>query len=100
MIVVVGHLTINPDKRAEAEALIAELVPATQAEDGNIEYRYSADLGEPNRINIIEAWESEDAMNAHMGAEHFATFMAGIGDCIGGDVAVVRHDVSASTKLF
>lgn len=100
MIVVVGHLTINPDKRAEAEALIATLVPLTQAEEGNVDYRYSADLGDPTRINITELWESEDAMNAHMGMDHFVAFMGGIGDCIGGDVSVTRYDVASSTKLF
>lgn len=100
MIVVIGYLTINPDKRAQAEEAIAKLVPLTQAEDGCVQYTYSADLGEPDRINITEQWESEDAMTAHMGAEHFAEFMGSIGDCIGGDVAVTRHDVSSSTKLF
>ncbi|MFN8017847.1 MAG: putative quinol monooxygenase [Acidimicrobiales bacterium] len=100
MIVVVGYLTIDPAKRAEAEAAIATLVPLTQAEDGCIDYRYSADLLVPGRINIIEQWASEDAMNVHMGQAHFAEFMAAIGPCIGGDVEVTRHDVSASTKLF
>ena len=100
MIVVVGYLTIAPEKRAEAEAAIATLVPLTQVEDGCIDYRYSADLGEPGRINILEQWESEEAMTVHMGQAHFADFMTAIGPCIGGDVSVVRHDVSASTKLF
>ena len=100
MIVVAGYLTIDPAKRAEAEAAIAALVPVTQAEDGCIDYRYSADLGEPNRINILEQWESEEAMTVHMGQAHFADFMAAIGPCIGGDVEVVRHDVATSTKLF
>lgn len=100
MIVVTGYLTIAPEKRAEAEAAIATLVPLTEAEDGCLQYRYSADLLAPERINIVEQWESEEAMNVHMGQAHFAAFMEAIGPCIGGDVAVTRHDVSASTKLF
>lgn len=100
MIIVVGHLTINPDKRAEAEAAIAKLVPLTEAEDGCGMYRYAADLQVPDRVNIVEQWESEDAMNAHMGSAHFMEFMGAIGDCIGGDVSVTRHDVASSTKLF
>ena len=100
MIVVTGFLTIDPDKRAEAEAAIATLVPLTEAEDGCVQYRYAADLGDPNRINIVEQWESEEAMTSHMGAPHFADFMAAIGTCIGGDVEVWRHDVATSSKLF
>ena len=100
MIVVTGFLTIAPDKRAEAEAAIATLVPLTEAEDGCVQYRYSADLGNATRINIVEQWESEEAMTAHMGATHFADFMAVIGNCIGGDAEVWRHDVASSNKLF
>ena len=100
MIVVVGYLTINPELRAEAEAAIATLVPLTLAEEGCVDYRYSADILEPNRINITEVWESDETMTAHMGSTHLADFMTAIGACIGGPVEIVRHDVATSTKLF
>ena len=100
MILVTGYLTIAPEHRATAEAAIATLVPLTEAEEGCITYRYAADLLIPERINIWEQWESDEAMTAHMGAPHFAEFMAAIGPCIGGDVAVDRHDVATTTKLF
>lgn len=100
MIVVIGYLTIDPAKRDEVHEAIGALVPATRAEDGCIDYRYSIDIDDPARINIVEQWESEDAMNAHMGTEHLATFMGVMGTCLGGPVEIVRHDVASSTKLF
>jgi quinol monooxygenase YgiN len=100
MIVVIGYLTIDPDHRAEAEAAIATLVPLTVAEEGCIDYRYSADLLEPDRINIVEQWASEEAMNAHMATDHLAAFMTAIGPCLGGAVEITRHDVATSSKLF
>jgi quinol monooxygenase YgiN len=100
VIVVTGYLTIDPAQRATAEAAIATLVPLTEAEDGCVSYRYAADLLEPDRINVAEVWESEEAMTAHMGAEHFAAFMTEIGPCIGGAVEITRYDVSNVTKLF
>lgn len=100
MIVVAGHLTIAPDKRADAEAAIATLVPLTEAEEGCLQYRYATDILDPTRVNIIEVWESKAAMDTHMGAPHFADFMAAIGTCIGGDVSVVSYEVSSSSKLF
>ena len=100
MIVVTGHLTIAPEHRDTALAAIADLLPPTRAEDGNEEYRYSIDLEDPNRINIEERWASEEAMTAHMGSEHLATFMGVIGGCIGGSVSIVRYDVAGSTTLF
>jgi quinol monooxygenase YgiN len=100
MIVVTGYLTIDPAKRAEVEAAIATLVPATVAEEGCVEYRYATDVLEPNRINIWEQWASEEAMNAHMGTSHLADFMGVMGTCIGGPLEITRHDVATSTKIF
>ena len=100
MIVVAGHLTINPDKRDDAVAAIRTCVTATRAEDGNIDYRYSTDIDDPNRLNLVELWESEDAMNAHMGTAHLATFLEASAGFVGGDVEVIRYDVSGSSKLF
>lgn len=100
MILVAGYLTVNPDHRHEALAAIDTCVTATQAEEGNIDYRYSVDLNDPNRFNLIEQWESEDAMNAHMATPHLATFLELIGGFVGGPVEVIRYDVSSSSKLF
>lgn len=100
MIVVTGYITINPDMRAEVEAAVATLVPLTLAEEGCAQYSYAADLLDPNRINIIEQWETDEAMTAHMGTTHLADFMGVMGTCIGGPLEIVRHDISSSTKIF
>jgi quinol monooxygenase YgiN len=100
MIVVTGYLTINPDLRAEVDAAIATLVPLTLAEDGCVQYRYANDILDPNQINIWEQWESEDAMNAHMGSTHLADFMGVMGTCIGGPLEITRHDIASSSKIF
>ena len=48
---------------------------ATRAEAGNLDYRFSPDLDEPDRFNLIEQWEDEDAMTAHMASPHLAEFL-------------------------
>jgi quinol monooxygenase YgiN len=100
MIVVIGFITIDPAKRDEVVPAISTLVEATRAEEGNIDYRYSDDLFEPNRINIVEAWEDQAAMDVHMGTAHMADFLAVMGTAIGGPVEITSHVVSSSTKLF
>lgn len=100
MIVVTGYLTIAPEQLEPALDAIRTCVAATRAEDGNIDYRYSQDIDEPTRLNIVEVWESEEAAQVHMGSEHMATFMGAIGGMIGGPVEITSHQVSESTKLF
>lgn len=99
MIVCIGYLTIDPSKRDEALTAIDTCVSATRAKEGNLDYRYSTDLGDPNRVNITEQWEDEAAITAHMGSAHLATFLEAIGGCLGGPAEVFRHDVSSSAKL-
>ncbi|CAN5610161.1 hypothetical protein BH10ACT1_BH10ACT1_12440 [soil metagenome] len=100
MIIVAGYLLIDPSHRDDAIAAIALGVAATRAEPGNLDYRFSPDLDDPNRFNLIERWESEEAMNSHMATSHLAEFMTAIGPCLGGAPEVIRYDVSGSSPLF
>lgn len=100
MIVVAGHLTIKPESLDAALEAIRTCVAATRAEEGNIDYRYSTDIDDPTRLNLVEIWEDEEAMTAHMGTEHLATFLGAVGDFVGGSVEIVRYDVSGTSKLF
>lgn len=100
MIVVAGHLSIDPAQRESALETIASGVANTQAEEGNLEYRFSPDLQDPDRFNIIELWENEDAMNAHLATPEFAAFMEAIGPCIAGAPSIIRYDVASSSTLF
>ena len=79
MIIVAGHLPIAPEHRDAALAAIGECVAATRAEPGNLDYRMSPDLDDPNRLNILERWESQEALDAHLAAPHMATFLTAIG---------------------
>ena len=100
MIIVAGHLSIDPAQRETAVDAIATCVAATRDEPGNLDYRYSADLADENRFNVVERWENDDAMNTHMAAPHMAAFLTAIGPCISGSVEIIRYDVSGSSKLF
>jgi len=100
MIVVVGYLTIDPAKRAEAEAAIITAMAATRTEDGNIDYRFSTDLNDPNRINVVEQWEDKASMDAHMTHPNLAEFMTAVGPCVSGPLGFVAHEVSSSTTIM
>jgi quinol monooxygenase YgiN len=100
VIIVAGHLSIDPSHREDALAAIAAGVTATRQEAGNIDYRFSPDLDDPDRFNLIERWESEEAMNAHMATPHLAEFLTAIGPCLAGPAEVIRYDVSGSSPLF
>jgi quinol monooxygenase YgiN len=100
VIIVSGHITLAPEHRDTALAAIATCVEATRAEDGNEDYRFSADLGDQDRINIYECWATQEAMDTHMATAHLADLMTAIGPCIGGSVELTKFEVSSSSKLM
>jgi len=100
MIVVTGHLDIAPDKRTDAEAAIAAFVPKNHDEAGCVDYRFAWDVLQPNRLNGVEIWEDQAAIDAHMGSDHMAEFMGAIGPCLGGEATFTAHEISSSTKLI
>ncbi|MGH0034132.1 MAG: putative quinol monooxygenase [Myxococcota bacterium] len=79
MLVVAGHIRLDPAKREAAVAAAQEVMEATARESGCISYTFSADLADPGRFLIFEEWESEEALKAHFTTPHMATFQAAMG---------------------
>ena len=100
MIVVAGTITIDPANNPRMIELIAELVPATLAEAGNVDYGFWQSPTEPGVWHAFEEWNDEDALNSHFATPHMATFMGAMGDLGVTGVDIQRFDVSAKSKLM
>ena len=85
MIHIVALLTAHPGQR---DALLTEfrgVMPSVHAEAGCVEYfpaidaegfgGFATPLG-PDTFAVIEKWESADALRAHAGAPHMASYAA------------------------
>lgn len=79
-ILVTGTLDFNPDNHDTVVAALIGLMETTRAEEGNIGYTFSADLLDRGRFHVVEQWESQDAMDSHMGSAHMAEFMVAAPD--------------------
>lgn len=67
MIIVTGWLEVDPERRAAFVAEAAEAVRLARATAGCIDFAVSADTVEPDRVNISERWETEEALAAFRG---------------------------------
>jgi quinol monooxygenase YgiN len=99
MIVIQGHLDIDPSDRDAAIALMIAVHDASEAEDGCVTYRFAEELGRPGRFWLIEAWESEEALAAHFKTPHMASFRAGLGELLVTDRALFKHEVTSRGPL-
>jgi quinol monooxygenase YgiN len=67
MFIVAGHLIVDPEARPEYLAGCVPVVEQARLAQGCLDFSLSADLIDPARINILERWESHQALDAFRG---------------------------------
>ena len=85
-----GHMSIRvvardhlkPECKEEALKLVEELIAATRKEEGNISYNYCQDAKDPDYFAMIECWETEEALQAHLKSEHFTRIIPKLGEML------------------
>ena len=68
MVIVAGHLRVEPEERERYLASCLAVVELARGTPGCLDFAISADLIDPARINILERWESRSALEAFRGA--------------------------------
>ncbi|MCL2783428.1 MAG: antibiotic biosynthesis monooxygenase [Propionibacteriaceae bacterium] len=69
---VVADNFIKPDAIDEFVDVVKELIAQTHANDqGCIAYGLFRDKADATHLTVIEEWESQEALDAHIASEHF-----------------------------
>lgn len=68
MVIVSGHLIVDPDARETYLDGCRTVVEMARAAAGCLDFAISADLLDPGRINIFERWESQAAVETFRGS--------------------------------
>lgn len=74
MIVIEGTIRIPPENLEAARPVMEQMIRASRAEPGCIDYAYSVDVLDPALVRVSERWESREALTAHFKAAHMATW--------------------------
>ena len=99
MIVVVGRVSTDADKR-EALVRIGETVAAaSRTEAGCINYRLYQATDSENEFVFVEEWESSQALERHFATAHIAEFMRAIPAVITAPPDVKFHTVASSMDI-
>lgn len=67
MIIVAGHLTVEPKQRESYLAGCVSIVEKARQTAGCLDFAISADLAIPGRINVYERWASRAAVDEFRG---------------------------------
>ena len=64
MVIVAGHITVEPQERESYVAGCVSVVEQARGAAGCLDFVITADLVDPGRVNIFERWESQAAVDA------------------------------------
>jgi quinol monooxygenase YgiN len=68
VIIVTGHLVVDPDSRSRVVEDSAEAVRLARATDGCLDFAVSADSVDPARVNIAERWVDRASLDTFRGS--------------------------------
>lgn len=69
-VIVYGGVAVDTGRVEEVGQAAAAFAAACRNEEGCIDYLLSWDVTEPNRLRLVEVWESEETATAHTTQEH------------------------------
>ena len=93
MVYVIATLELAPGKRSAFLAEFAKVMPLVRAEQGCIEYAPAIDADTdiasqyrigPDKVTIVEKWESIDALRAHDTSSHMQAYRGRVKDYVRG----------------
>ena len=96
MIHVVARMELNPGCQEKIIEVMRPLVPVVRAEDGCISYTPCIDINPETRagfLTIVEAWESEAHLKAHLDSKHMADYREAVKDLRKGSCVNVLEPV-------
>jgi quinol monooxygenase YgiN len=64
MVIVAGHITVDPEQRESYLARCTSVVEKARRADGCLDFAITADLLDPERVNLFERWESGAAVKS------------------------------------
>jgi quinol monooxygenase YgiN len=99
MILVMGHFRLPPGRLAEARPIMRRIVAETLRERGCIAYSYAEDVSDPGLIRVSEAWDSAEALSAHLTTDHMQRWCSEREELGLTDRDITRYEVAAAEKL-
>ena len=99
MVVISGTVHVKPELRQQAVERAIWMQRLVESEPGCLTYRFYADLEHPDLFRVFEAWESDEALQAHFQTPHMAEFNRALASLLNGAPQITRYLVSEYGKF-
>ena len=99
MIVVVGRVRTDEQRREGLIEIGQAVAAASREESGCINYRVYEDTETRNDFVFVEEWEDDAALRRHFATGHIAAFMTAIPEALAAPPDVKFHTVASTMDL-
>ena len=99
MVVVVGRVQTDADKREALIRVGQTVAAASRQEPGCISYRLYEDTEIENEFVFVEEWESGEALQQHFATAHVGEFLKAIPATLVAPPDVKFHTIGSSMDL-
>jgi quinol monooxygenase YgiN len=99
MIVVVGRVRSDAEKRDDLIRVGQTVAAASRSEAGCISYRLYEDTEIENEFVLVEEWDNMEALQQHFASSHVAEFMRAIPATLIAPPDVKFHSIASSMDL-
>ena len=99
-ILIVGTITVDPERRAGLLAAIRPLVRKTREEEpGCLAYAFTADTVDDDVVQVVEHWRNEAALAAHFDHPNFFATKDLLHEHGSGASSIQKHRIDLSEPV-
>jgi quinol monooxygenase YgiN len=99
MVILAGTIRIEAGKREAALAPVIDMVTATRAEPGCIQYSFAFDVQDDHLLHIFEVFVDDGALAAHRASPHMARWRALMPELGIGGRQMSEYQVASSRSI-
>ena len=99
MLLVIGRVRCDPEKRDQLTALLRRMQDDSRREDGCLRYGFFAAIEDENSFIAVEEWEDREALDRHFAEPHLHEFGVGLLELVSGRPEVAIHEISGTSSF-
>jgi quinol monooxygenase YgiN len=100
MIIITLKARLNAEHRDAAIAAAKVMSEHSLSEPGCIDYRFWVSVDDPSSVLLLEQWQDQAALDAHMAGPQLTEFATALGPALEGGMEAMKHEVASSGPLF
>ena len=99
MILVIGRVRCDPERRDELVALLRRMQDDSRLEEGCLRYGFFAAVEDPNSFVAVEEWADREALDRHFAEPHLHEFSRGLLELVSERPEVAIHEIAGTTAF-